>query len=64
MIRRCDGTDPTLVRAVEHDVRERAAGDCWTAGNAWTRCHCYQPCACGRVFDDVDRMVIWPHLPV
>jgi hypothetical protein len=22
------------------------------------------PCVCGRVFDDVDRMVIWPHEPV
>jgi hypothetical protein len=23
-----------------------------------------QPCACGLVFDDADRMVVYPHLPV
>lgn len=22
------------------------------------------PCACGLAFDDVERMVLWPHLPV
>lgn len=44
MIRRCDGTDPNLIRV--NDQGER------------------KPCDCGLVFDDVDRMVIYPHAPV
>lgn len=23
-----------------------------------------KPCGCGRTFDDVDRLTVWPHYPV
>jgi hypothetical protein len=36
MMRKCDGTDPNLLRDG-------------------------QPCDCGLAFDDVTRMVIYPH---
>lgn len=49
MIRRCDGSDPNLTR----DVREgeRPSGP-WPGS---------VPCDCGLVFDDVERMVTYPH---
>lgn len=50
MIRRCDGTDPNLIREIpgtgpDVPMSER-----------------YEPCACGRFFNDVERSVIFPHV--
>lgn len=57
MRRHCDGTDPNLIR---HDPpwdpsKLSQDQDCW--GNE-------RPCDCGRVFDDVYNLVIYPHPPV
>lgn len=46
MIRRCDGTDETLLReSVNPQTEERA----------------WRPCDCGTQFDDVERTTIYPH---
>lgn len=50
MRRHCDGTDPNLLQPV---VDQRAALAEGQPG--------YRPCACGLRFDDVQRLVIWPH---
>lgn len=50
MIRMCDGKDPNLLKPDEHDDTQPWAG--------------YVPCDCGLVFDDEDRMTIYPHQEV
>jgi hypothetical protein len=49
VIRRCDGTDPNLTRDVREGEQQRGP---WPGT---------VPCDCGRVFDDVDRLTIYPH---
>lgn len=49
MIRRCDGTDPNLIREIP-GVRSDTPFDLR-----------YEPCTCGRLFNDVERSTIWPH---
>lgn len=53
MTRRCDGTDPNLIMLVD----ERGERVPVTPTSKGTE----RPCDCGRVFDDVNRQVIWPH---
>lgn len=66
MIRRCDGNDPNLI-AYPH---ENNVTDCPTPspthlGGGRQLCGCrFVPCTCGRVFDDVQRMTVYPHHPV
>ena len=50
MIRKCDGTDPNLVLSPLMDYREDKDKG--------------KPCTCGKVFDDVIFMVVYPHHPV
>lgn len=59
MMRRCNGSDPFLSMFIDSeshqpltgsDMRGMVAGDYVTI-----------PCACGRMFDDVLRMTVWPH---
>jgi hypothetical protein len=49
MIRRCDGTDVNLIRA----IRGMPDAVHWREQ--------YVPCDCGMTFDDVKRGVIYPH---
>lgn len=65
MIRRCDGTDNNLTRWVPDDDYNPAT---MTPSVIWDRPG-QSPgrvirCACGRAFDDMDRLTIWPHQPV
>lgn len=53
MRRRCDGSDPNLVRNDPPWDPSKLPGE-QTVGPG-------HPCDCGRVFDDVERMVIFPH---
>lgn len=46
MIRHCDGTDPNLV---------------WPGDDGNSYGPDAKPCDCGLRFDDVDRLVIYPH---
>lgn len=50
MIRTCDGTDKNLLQ--EQVDRVAASG---TESMHWV------PCDCGLVFDDVERLVVYPH---
>lgn len=50
MIRTCDGTDENLKR--EEVTRTTRAGQ---------ECMEWVPCDCGLSFDDVERLVIYPH---
>lgn len=50
MIRTCDGSDATLSREKTFTT---------TPGGQETRV--WVPCDCGTTFDDVERMVIYPH---
>jgi hypothetical protein len=50
MWRHCDGTDPNLIRKVYPDVTDLP-----------TYRVAYEPCACGLMFDDVQRSTVWPH---
>lgn len=50
MIRTCDGNDATLSREKTFTT---------TPGGQETRV--WVPCDCGTTFDDVERMVIYPH---
>jgi hypothetical protein len=62
MIRHCDGTDPNLTRHVPHAEFD---GEAMTANAPWA--FLAQPgtvvinCQCGLRFDDVTRMVVYPH---
>jgi hypothetical protein len=62
MLRRCDGEDPNLVRVIprnEMTPQQKLAP--WPTdkpGEITIRCDC------GLEFDDVERFVIWPHLPL
>lgn len=52
MIRRCDGTDPNLTRPLR-------PGENYDAGRCpWPNA---APCDCGKVFDDVERLTVYPH---
>lgn len=50
MIRTCDGTDRNLL----HEQVARVA-------QSGQETMSWEPCACGLVFDDVERLVIYPH---
>ena len=61
-----DGTDGNLTRRVPLDDYDP---DTMTLSVNWDRIAQHHGerairCACGRAFDDVDRLVIWPHDPV
>lgn len=64
-IRRCDGTDPNLTRQVPEEEFDQ---DTMTLNMLWKVIalpgHVIVNCQCGRVFDDVDRVVTHPHQPV
>jgi hypothetical protein len=61
VLRTCDGTDPNLTRRLPADRFDPATMvlSPWNmtaeAGEVVTQC------GCGLVFDDVYRMVCWPH---
>jgi hypothetical protein len=57
MIRTCDGTDPFLVGKPTVFTGSSSSSD----PKAKPLATSYAPCACGAVFDDVERLVIWPH---
>lgn len=51
MIRHCDGNDPNLLR------------DDWSEGQdemGYAKAG-YKPCDCGKMFDDVNHLTIFPH---
>lgn len=60
--RRCDGTDPNLTRQVPGIVFDEAV---MTLARNWaftaTDGNVVIQCQCGLVFDDVDRLAIYPH---
>lgn len=56
MLRRCDGTDPNLVKN-DPPWDPQLPPNAQTPGPA-------RPCDCGKVFDDVDYSVVYPHPPV
>jgi hypothetical protein len=57
MIRHCDGADPNLIQYVTPD------GDRTDDVLQQDR-ERRKPCDCGRVFNDVRYMTIWPHRAV
>lgn len=46
MIRHCDGNDPNLTKVVGEEENGRPI---------------YEPCDCGKTFDDVYHLTIYPH---
>jgi hypothetical protein len=64
VIRRCDGTDPNLTRQVPQATFD-AASPPVTISRPWAfraePGHVVICCQCGKVFDDVNRMVTYPH---
>lgn len=58
MIRHCDGTDPNLVMLWDSKRGERV--DPREAHGMLRQ----RRCDCGLTFDDVARMVVWPHMEV
>lgn len=56
MMRKCDGTDPHLRMPIDDTTGERVINVREHKGK-----YTYRPCDCGLRFDDVYRMVIWPH---
>lgn len=58
MIRHCDGTDVNVTREVYYnEVGERLVTPWRTRDPATVNI----ACDCGATFDDVERMVIYPH---
>ena len=58
--RHCDGTDPNLIMFINKNTG-KAIGQGTPVILSEEKT---VPCDCGKVFDDVHYMVIWPHLPV
>ena len=61
MIRRCDGTDPNLIRYPETPAPPPPVVDDEVAPRLRRRLADGVPCDCGLVFDDVRRSTIFPH---
>jgi hypothetical protein len=70
MLRRCDGTDPNLLRldpatcpaCSSMSLRRRELVSCGLPCDAaWHDSPAYVPCDCGQVFNDVNTIVIYPH---
>lgn len=55
MRRHCDGTDPNLLRPTEPDGSDSPPD--WKVRSDQT----YRACDCGKLFDDVNTIVIYPH---
>lgn len=63
-MRHCDGTDPNLTRTIPADEfdPERMTLSHWdSTARSGER---IVNCACGLMFDDDDRRVVYPHQPV
>jgi hypothetical protein len=58
MLRRCDGTDVNLTREIPADEVGARLRSPWPAGRPG---FVTIACDCGRVFDDVGRLVTFPH---
>jgi hypothetical protein len=66
VIRHCDGTDDNLTQTIpvgEFDPATMTLSVNWDRIAQHRGEHAIR-CACGRSFDDVDRLVTWPHEPV
>jgi hypothetical protein len=68
VIRHCDGTDDNLTHRVPEEDYDP---EIMTLSTNWDQIGQRQVpgsrivrCACGRSFDDVDRLVTWPHEPL
>ncbi len=62
MRRHCDGTDPNLTREIQQWQFDQPV---MTVATAWQWAanpgHVIIQCQCGKIFDDVNHMVTYPH---